>query len=182
MDYRSNEANAIKMMALLMKTNVIVDSAILDIYDDFREMVIVEGGDDELTEYNGHFALNMATLLTEQNVEDWDNADDGEDVSLRLYHEKKKEVFEMLKPRLKILKKDIEILKAWAVGQEIEECLRAVSLHQAITELLKFTDNPQGYTQNAIDSVFTEFDLTELEDFDNRTMKEVTAMPEYNVS
>ena len=108
MDYRSNEANAIKMMALLMKTNVIVDSAILDIYDDFREMVIVEGGDDELTEYNGHFALNMATLLTEQNVEDWDNADDGEDVSLRLYHEKKKEVFEMLKPRLKILKKDIE--------------------------------------------------------------------------
>ena len=78
--------------------------------------------------------------------------------------------------------KDQEILKAWAEGQELEQCLRVVSLHRAITELLEFKDDPRGYTQDAIDSVFTDFELSELEDFDDRTMKEVTAMPEYNVS
>lgn len=87
---RKNEVNAIELFAVLANDKV-VDSANLDILDEFDA---IAANDVELEDYDPEvFALVMATVLTAQDVEFWDN--DGD--ILKLYRRKKAEVFTAMK-------------------------------------------------------------------------------------
>jgi hypothetical protein len=77
MNYRANEENAIRTMKALMKTEVTVDSAVLDIWEMFQDIATEEGGDDALADYPTQmFTLAMATRLTNQDIKDFDQDSD----------------------------------------------------------------------------------------------------------
>jgi hypothetical protein len=88
MNYRDNEENAIRTMKALMKTDTTVDSAVLDIWEMFQDIAIVEGGDDTISDYPiPMFTLAMAVRLTNQDIEDFDNDSDMLENYIRLRDE-----------------------------------------------------------------------------------------------
>jgi hypothetical protein len=85
MNYRENENAAIKIMAALTQTDVTVDSANLEIFEEFAELA--KRDEDLQRQYpnlSQLFALALTTRLTEKGIKVYDNGDEDDMESLYL--------------------------------------------------------------------------------------------------